>query len=221
MSGAIALARARQAGVVVTLDGDSLALSATRPPPKDVVELLKAHKLEIVELLRRRDRSDRQVDLTGPNLSPLSPRARAHGCKGEPAKVGPVRSTSAVDRLTPAGDVGLAPDAPGDEGLEWPGEAAEPFAGDRIGGEPEPEPSRPLLAPVAGSLVQRLMAAGATINTYGKLAEVRAPAGIPLELVQEVEACGWRIIPGGKPNPEAEHDSWLAGVPAAEFKDGR
>jgi hypothetical protein len=203
MSGAIALARARQAGVVVTLDGDSLALSATRPPPKDVVELLKAHKLEIVELLRRRDRSDRQVDLTGP------------------ASVGPVRSTSAVDRLTPAGDVGLAPDAPGDEGLEWPGEAAEPFAGDRIGGEPEPEPSRPLLAPVAGSLVQRLMAAGATINTYGKLAEVRAPAGIPLELVQEVEACGWRIIPGGKPNPEAEHDSWLAGVPAAEFKDGR
>ena len=78
MSGATALAQARQAGVVVTLDRDSLALSATRPPPQDVLELLKAYKLEIIELLRCHDRPDGQVDLTGPNLNPSSPRARTH-----------------------------------------------------------------------------------------------------------------------------------------------
>lgn len=76
---------------------------------------------------------------------------------------------------------------------------------------------RPALLPVAGSLQARLVAVGATVNTYGKRASVRAPAGIPPELVREVEARGWAIIPGGKPNPEAEHDSWLAGVPIAEL----
>ena len=79
-------------------------------------------------------------------------------------------------------------------------------------GEPDPR-----LLPPKGSLQSRLVAVGATVNTYGKRASVRAPAGIPLELVREVEARGWAIIPGGKPNPEAEHDSWLAGVPIAEL----
>jgi hypothetical protein len=87
--------------------------------------------------------------------------------------------------------------------------------------EPEPAPLRPSLAPVSGSLVQRLVAAGASFDTYGSRASIRAPAGIPLELVQSVEARGWRIIPGGKPNPEAEHDSWLAGVPIADLSRGR
>ena len=75
----------------------------------------------------------------------------------------------------------------------------------------------PRLVPPKGSLQARLVAVGATVNTYGKRASVRAPAGIPSELVREVEARGWAIIPGGKPNREAEHDSWLAGVPIAEL----
>jgi hypothetical protein len=50
------------------------------------------------------------------------------------------------------------------------------------------------------------------------MAEIEAPPGIPTDLLHEVEARGWRIIPGGKANPEAEHDSWLAGVPIAELK---
>jgi hypothetical protein len=83
-------------------------------------------------------------------------------------------------------------------------------------GEPDPR-----LVPPKGSLVARLCAAGATVRTWsngrGGHASVEAPAGISAELVAEVERRGWRIIPGGKPNDEAEHDSWLAGVPAAEF----
>ena len=79
-------------------------------------------------------------------------------------------------------------------------------------GEPDPR-----LLPPKGSLQARLVAVGATVNTYGKRASVRAPAGIPLELVKEVEARGWAIIPGGSPNAEAEHDTWLAGVPIAEL----
>ena len=74
------------------------------------------------------------------------------------------------------------------------------------------------LVPPAGSLQARIVAVGATVNTYGKCASVRAPVGIPAELVQEIEGSGWHIIPGGKPNPEAEHDSWLAGVPIVELE---
>ncbi len=74
----------------------------------------------------------------------------------------------------------------------------------------------------SGSVVARLCAAGATVRTYGlrgggATAEIEAPAGIPAELMREVERRGWRIIPGGKPNPEAEHDSWLAGVAIADL----
>ena len=212
MSGATALARARQAGVVVTLDGDRLALSATRPAPKDLLDLLRAYKAEIIELLRCQDRPAGQVDGTGRNIQPLSPHARAHTCKGEPPGPRPVPSTFAGVRLAPAGDVALGPDDPGDDGLEWAGEVEDvpPATSERDWYRPKPLP--------AGSLVARLVAVGATINTYGKRASVRAPAGIPAELVHEVQARGWAIIPGGKPNPEAEQDSWLAGVPIAELE---
>jgi hypothetical protein len=107
----------------------------------------------------------------------------------------------------------LAPD-PGD----WRGEVEKPQ-------EPSPraEPDwwRPKPLP-AGSLVARLVASGATVQTWstghGGQASIEAPASIPAELVAEVERRGWRIIPGGRPNPEAEHDSWaFGGVPAAEF----
>ena len=85
-------------------------------------------------------------------------------------------------------------------------------------GEPDPH-----LVPPKGSFVQRLCAAGATVRTYGikgggASAEIEVPAGIPADLLHEVEARGWRIIPGGRANPEAEHDSWLAGVPIAELE---
>ena len=75
-------------------------------------------------------------------------------------------------------------------------------------------------APASGSLVARLCAAGATVRTYagkdGATAEIEAPTGISPELLREVEARGWRVIPGGRANPEAMHDSWLAGVPIAD-----
>ena len=82
-------------------------------------------------------------------------------------------------------------------------------------------PKRGPNPPAPGGLVARLVAAGATVRTWsngrGAMASIEAPAGIPAELVAEVEARGWRIVPGGPPNPEAEHDSWLAGVPVAEL----
>lgn len=77
-------------------------------------------------------------------------------------------------------------------------------------GEPDPR-----LVPPMGSLVQRLCAAGATVRTWsvgrGGEASIEAPAGISADLVAEVERRGWRIIPGGKPNAEARHDSWAFG----------
>jgi len=116
--------------------------------------------------------------------------------------------TEVTGQLVPAGDVALGPDDPGDEGLEWQGEVEDVPPPEP---EPQPEPVPHLWAPPEGSLQRRLVAVGATVNSYGKQASVRAPAGIPLELVEEVERRGWRIIPGGKPNPEAEHDSWAFG----------
>jgi hypothetical protein len=112
--------------------------------------------------------------------------------------------------------VPATPVAPGDAGVEWTGEAEDvaPHA-------PEPDWRRPRPLPEA-SLVARLCAAGATVRTWsngrGGQASIEAPAGIPTDLLREVEARGWRIIPGGKPNPEAEHDSWLAGVPIADLQ---
>ena len=119
--------------------------------------------------------------------------------------------------LHPAGGVALGPDDPGDEGLAWHGEYEAPLPP-----ASEPVPPRPSHAPAPGSLVQRLVAAGATVRTWsdgrGGKASIEAPAGIPLELVEEIERRGWAIIPGGKPNTEAEHDSWLAGVPIADLE---
>ena len=61
------------------------------------------------------------------------------------------------------------------------------------------------LTPPRGSLVARLCAAGATVRTWsvgrGGQASIEAPAGIPADLLHEVEARGWRIIPGGRANP--------------------
>jgi hypothetical protein len=78
----------------------------------------------------------------------------------------------------------------------------------------------PRLRPPQGSLVSRLCAAGATVRTWGcgDRSQVELPAGISAELLREVEARGWRIIPGGRANPEAVHDSWLAGVPIAALE---
>ena len=96
--------------------------------------------------------------------------------------------------------------------VEWQGEAEDVAP-------PKPEPAwwRPRPLPQA-SLHARLVAVGATVNTYGSKASVRAPAGIPADLLHEVEARGWRVIPGGRANPEALHDSWLAGVPIRELE---
>ena len=83
------------------------------------------------------------------------------------------------------------------------------------------EPSGRLpTSPPASSLVARLAAAGATVRVWdgGDHSQVELPAGIPADLLHEVEARGWRIIPGGWANPEAEHDSWLAGVPIADLE---
>jgi hypothetical protein len=43
---------ARTAGIELTIDGDNLQLSAASEPPLSVIEELRRHKLEIVNLLR-------------------------------------------------------------------------------------------------------------------------------------------------------------------------
>lgn len=117
--------------------------------------------------------------------------------------------------LHSVGEAALGPNIRGDDGLEWQGEVEESQARTS-----EPEPHRAYLAPPAGSLVARLAAAGATVREWdgGYQSQVELPAGIPAELLHEVEARGWRIIPGGRANPEAVHDSWLAGVPIRELE---
>jgi hypothetical protein len=76
--------------------------------------------------------------------------------------------------------------------------------------------------PASGSLVARLCAAGCTVRTWsngrGGQAGIEAPAGISADLLREVEARGWRIIPGGRADPEAMHDSWHAGVSIAKIE---
>jgi hypothetical protein len=78
---------------------------------------------------------------------------------------------------------------------------------------------RRLTSPPAGSLLARLAAAGATVRVWNEddQSQIELPAGISADLLHEVEARGWRIIPGGRANLEAVHDSWLAGVPIAEL----
>jgi hypothetical protein len=117
--------------------------------------------------------------------------------------------------LHPAGEAALGSGIRGDDGLEWQGDVEEAQARTS-----EPEPHRAYLAPPARSLVARLAAAGATVRLWdgGDHSQVELPAGIPAELLREVEARGWTIIPGGRANPEAEHDSWLADVPIRELE---
>jgi hypothetical protein len=89
-------------------------------------------------------------------------------------------------------------------------------------GWPPRRESHPSNAPASGSLVARLCAAGATVRTWsvgrGGTVSIEAPAGISAELLREVEARGWRIVPGGRAYPESVHDSWLVGVPSAAFE---
>ena len=100
---------------------------------------------------------------------------------------------------------------PGLHPAAWQGEAED------VAPQPVPAPRlrRAPNPPAESSLVQRLVAAGATVRTWsngrGGQASVEAPAGIPAGLVAEVDRRGWRIIPGGKANPEADHDSWAFG----------
>lgn len=62
MSASLALYRAKQAGVTVRLVGDKLKLEAASPAPSKVLELLSAHKYEIIELLRCQRAADQRVD---------------------------------------------------------------------------------------------------------------------------------------------------------------
>jgi hypothetical protein len=138
--------------------------------------------------------------------TPGTPRATA----GVPEK--PAQTLAGTPRTlgTPENDEAERVPAP-DLG-DWRGEVEQEPA-------PRAEPDwwRPKPLP-EGSLVARLVASGATVRTYGAAASIEAPAGMPAKLVAEVERRGWRIIPGGKPNDEAEHDSWaFGGVPAADL----
>ena len=126
--------------------------------------------------------------------------------------VHPVQASNGAGFPEPGSDI--APAVPGSsEPAEWQGEIEEMPPARHA--EPDWWRPKPLLQ---GSLVVRLCAVGATVRTYGSNASIEVPAGIPADLLHEVEARGWRIIPGGRANPEAEHDSWLAGVPIAELK---
>jgi hypothetical protein len=72
--------------------------------------------------------------------------------------------------------------------------------------QPPQRKSRPSNPPASGSLVGRLCAAGTTVRTWshgrGGQASIETPAGIPAELLHEVEAQGWRIIPAAGSTPE-------------------
>jgi len=52
MSAAEALRAARDAGILLGIDGDDLVLEASAPPPATVLDLLSRHKAGIVALLR-------------------------------------------------------------------------------------------------------------------------------------------------------------------------
>jgi hypothetical protein len=54
MSAAEALKAAHAAGVIIAVDGDDLRLEAPTRPPAEVIDLLKRHKLEILEHIRPR-----------------------------------------------------------------------------------------------------------------------------------------------------------------------
>jgi hypothetical protein len=52
MNATDALILARAIGIQIRIDGDSLALEASAPPPADVLDLLARYKTDIVILLR-------------------------------------------------------------------------------------------------------------------------------------------------------------------------
>jgi hypothetical protein len=52
VNAAQALTAARAAGIQVAIDGDSIVLEAECPPPTPVLDMLRAHKPEIIDCLR-------------------------------------------------------------------------------------------------------------------------------------------------------------------------
>jgi hypothetical protein len=77
----LAIAEARAAGVKLVLDGDTLTLEASAPPPPAVVETLSRHKAEIIALLRTAEDGWSALDW----LTFFGERARmaaAHGLTG-------------------------------------------------------------------------------------------------------------------------------------------
>jgi hypothetical protein len=57
MSAAQALMAARAAGIRLGIDGVSIVLEADRPPPSQVLDMLRAHKPEIIDALRAERRA--------------------------------------------------------------------------------------------------------------------------------------------------------------------
>ena len=150
------------------------------------------------------ERAD-DVNRRGPGGYAVEQASRAHGAlhePGLPGLPGLPQQERGIEQTELYNQPGLTGHPPG---LQQPD--------DRCG------PAEPL-SPPSASLVRRLAAAGATVREWdgGDQSQVELPAGIPVDLLREVEARGWRIIPGGRANPEAEHDSWLAGVPIAELE---
>jgi hypothetical protein len=71
VSAAQALKAARDAGVVLGVDGEDLILEATAPPPAAILDLLSRHKAEVLSLLRA---TAAKSDLSTPTADvPASP----------------------------------------------------------------------------------------------------------------------------------------------------
>ena len=52
MNAAQVMKQAAAAGIRIAIEGDSLSLEATAPPPQAIIELITQHKPEIINLLR-------------------------------------------------------------------------------------------------------------------------------------------------------------------------
>ena len=52
MNAAQVMKQAAAAGIRIAIEGDSLSLEATAPPPQAIIELITKHKPEIINLLR-------------------------------------------------------------------------------------------------------------------------------------------------------------------------
>ena len=101
-----------------------------------------------------------------------------------------------------------------------PGSSQQTSGLERTGLENGPGSSR--FSRAAGGLVARLCRWGAAIRSWaaesGDATEIEVPFDMLAGLAREIRARGWRIVPDGKRNPEAEHDSWLAGIPCRELE---